>query len=136
MTTPSDTGNDVSRRAFLNASAAAATAPLAAAQIAAARQGYASGSDRVRVGLVGCGGRGTGAAHNSIAASERIEIVALADVFKDRLDACREQLAAHSDRAKVADDRCHVGFDAYRELIASDVDLVILATPPDRKSVV
>jgi len=122
--------DDVTRRDFLNASAVAATAPLAAAQIAAARQAYGSGSDRVRVGLIGCGGRGTGAAHNCLAASDQVAIVALADVFRDRLDACREQLMAQGDRAKVADDRCYVGFDAYRELIASDLDMVILATPP------
>ncbi len=121
----------VTRRDFLNTSAVAATAPLAAAQLAAARQAYATGSDRVRVGLVGCGGRDTGAAHNALAASDRVDVVALADVFRDRLDDCRQRLAAHDGtRAKVADDRCHVGFDAYRELIAGDVDLVVLATPP------
>src|SRR4029434_2647464 len=58
------------------------------------------------------------------------EIVALADVFPDRLESCRQRLAERGARSKVYPARCHTGFDAYRSLIAGDVDLVILATPP------
>ena len=114
------------RRQFMKTSAMAA----AAVPLAVERSAHAAGSDALRVGLVGCGGRGTGAANNALEASRRVHILAQADVIRDRLEDCRGQLAAASDRGEVADDRCHVGFDAYRELIAGDLDIVILATPP------
>ncbi len=117
---------DVTRRDFLRTSAVT----VAAAPLAAGRVARAAGSDAVRVGLVGCGGRGTGAAINALEASPRVHVVALADVFSDRLEGCRQHLASNHDRAIVADDRCFVGFDAYKELIGEDLDVVILATPP------
>jgi predicted dehydrogenase len=116
---------NVTRREFVKSTAAIAAAPLAVAAGA-----HAAGSDEIRVGLIGCGGRGTGAAHNQLTGSPQIRIVALGDVFADRLDSCRTRLAGVGERAKVATDRCHVGFDAYGEVIAGDVDAVILATPP------
>jgi predicted dehydrogenase len=119
-----------SRRDFVKTSAAAAAAVAASPLINAA---HASGSDSIRVGLIGCGGRGTGAAVNSLQGSPLTRVVALGDVFEDRLRGCKSQLAGHAavgDRAKVADDACFVGFDCYKEVIASGVDLVILATPP------
>jgi predicted dehydrogenase len=103
---------------------------LTAAHLAVATSANAAGSDAIRVGLVGCGGRGTGAAHNALEASPRVHVVALADVFRDRLENCRLQLGSQGDRAVVDDDRCYVGFDAYAQLIANDLDVVILATPP------
>jgi len=122
---PSDVPHP-SRRGFLRASAAAAALPFGAAPLV-----HAAGSDAIRVGLIGCGGRGTGAAMNAMEASDRVRIVALADVFQDRLDGCRNHLEGRGERATVPDDRCHVGFDAYRSLIgAGDLDVVILATPP------
>jgi predicted dehydrogenase len=116
----------VTRREFIRSS----TAALTAAPLAIATSAHAAGSDAIRVGLVGCGGRGTGAAHNALEASPQVRIVALADVFKDRLETCRVRLAAAGERGTVGDERCHAGFDAYRQLIAGDVDMVILATPP------
>jgi predicted dehydrogenase len=91
---------------------------------------HAAPSDRLRVGLVGCGGRGTGAAGDCVGSAPNVELVALGDLFRDRLDASRRRLAALGDKYRVTEDRCFVGFDAYRKVIASDVDLVILATPP------
>ncbi len=83
----------------------------------------------LRAGVVGCGGRGTGAANDFLEAGPNLEIVALADVFQDRLDTCRASL--QKDRnVEVADEQCFVGLDAYERLIATDVDIVILATPP------
>jgi predicted dehydrogenase len=116
----------VTRREFIRSS----TAALAAAPLAVATSAHAAGSDAIRVGLVGCGGRGTGAARNALGASPQVRIVALGDVFPDRLETCRVGLAAEGERGTVDDDRCHVGFDAYRGVIAGDVDMVILATPP------
>ena len=92
---------------------------------------YAAGSDVIRVGLIGCGGRGTGAARDCAVSAEGVEIVALADLFRDRLEERRGALQeAIPEQYRVTDDRCYSGFDSYKALIDSDVDLVILATPP------
>jgi predicted dehydrogenase len=118
------------RREFMKSSALTAGA-IASIPLAVGRSAHAAGSDAIRIGLVGCGGRGTGAAVNALDASEQMRIVALADVFRDRLDGCRRNLInERGERATVTDDRCYVGFDAYKELIHSDLDMVILATPP------
>ncbi len=85
---------------------------------------YAQGSDEIRVGVVGCGGRGSGAAHDCVNSSPGVKIVALADAFADRLEGLKKDF-------NVPDDRCFVGLDAYKQLMAlDDVNLVILATPP------
>ena len=84
----------------------------------------AQGSDTIRVGVVGCGGRGSGAAHNCVDSSPGVKIVALADAFADRQDKLKKDF-------EVPDDRCFVGLDAYKKLMAlDDINLVILATPP------
>lgn len=121
----------VSRRTFVQTTAAAAAA------MALPGGAYAAGSDVIRVGVIGCGGRGTGAAHDCMRAADGVEIVALGDLAPDRLTRCREQLAkgvskdpALGANYKVTDDRCFTGFDAYQKVIASDIDYVILATPP------
>jgi len=85
---------------------------------------YAQGSDEIRVGVVGCGGRGSGAARDCVNSSPGVKIVALADAFKDRLGGLKKDF-------NIPDDRCFVGLDAYKQLMAlDDVNLVILATPP------
>ncbi len=119
----------VTRREFVRmAGSVVAAAPFAAASLAPAAARRADGE--LTIGVVGCGGRGTGAAANALEASENTRIVALADVFQDQLDQCRQNLQSMGDRATVADGRCYVGFDAYQALIDSDLDIVILATPP------
>ncbi|MFQ5740542.1 MAG: Gfo/Idh/MocA family protein [Acidobacteriota bacterium] len=85
--------------------------------------------ERLKAGLVGCGGRGTGAALNFLEAGPHLQITALADVFEDRLEDCRHKLKEKAN-VEVADDHCFLGFDAYRQLIDSGVDIVMLATPP------
>jgi myo-inositol 2-dehydrogenase / D-chiro-inositol 1-dehydrogenase len=123
--------DSVSRRAFIQTTAAAAAAMAWPASI------HAAGSDVIRVGVVGCGGRGTGAARDCLRSSEGVELVALGDLVPDHLARCREQLAkaAAGDadfaaKYKVTDERCFTGFDAYEKVLASDIHLVILATPP------
>ncbi|MBX3364303.1 MAG: Gfo/Idh/MocA family oxidoreductase [Phycisphaeraceae bacterium] len=110
-------------------SAAALTGPLAGAYGRAGRS-----ADRLRIGVIGCGGRGTGAAANALEAGSDVEIFALGDVFPERVASCRKNLSqideAYRDRITVNDDRCFTGFDAYRHVISSGVDMVILATPP------
>ena len=83
---------------------------------------------KLRAGLVGVGARGTGAAINFISSGPDLEIIALADTFQDKIDACRERFA--SFKLPIPAENCFTGFDAYKKLMAlPDVDIVILATP-------
>jgi myo-inositol 2-dehydrogenase / D-chiro-inositol 1-dehydrogenase len=116
----------VTRRDFVKT-----TAAVSAATLAGTAWGAAGAADTIRVGLIGCGGRGTGAAQNCLQASEQVKVVALGDLFSDRLQGSRQSLATNfADRATVSDDHCFVGFDAFEKVIADNVDVVILATPP------
>lgn len=92
-------------------------------------QRQAPDGELIRAGLVGCGGRGTGAAINFLDAGPNLEIVALGDVFQDQLDKCRDNLK-RGRGVEVADENCFIGFDAYQKVIDSDVDVVLFATPP------
>ncbi|MFC1726421.1 Gfo/Idh/MocA family protein [candidate division KSB1 bacterium] len=83
----------------------------------------------LKAGLVGCGGRGKGAMINFLDSGPNLKIVALADVFQDRIDQARKVLKEQKG-LEVADEKCFLGFDAYQKLIDSGVDLVIIATPP------
>jgi myo-inositol 2-dehydrogenase/D-chiro-inositol 1-dehydrogenase len=119
------------RREFIRNATAAAVATTVASRFERLAGAYAAGSDEIRVGLVGCGGRGTGAAGNVLKAAPGVRVVALADAFQDRLDQGRKALASeHPDTATIADDHCFVGLDAYQSLLKTDVNYVILATPP------
>ena len=82
----------------------------------------------LKAGLVGCGGRGSGAAEDFLAAGNGLQITAIGDVFPDKMNACRELLKAKG--SEIADQNCFVGFDAYKKVIDSGVDVVLLATPP------
>jgi len=82
----------------------------------------------IKAGLVGCGNRGTGAALNFIAAGNDLHIVALADVFQDKVWDCRNKL--EKQKVEVPEANCFWGFDAYKRLLEVDLDVVILATPP------
>jgi predicted dehydrogenase len=119
-----------SRRDFLKTSSALAAA-TAVGSLPLARSAHAAGSDVLRVGLIGCGGRGTGAAVNALNADPGAKIVALADGFEDRL---RSSLASlekqRGDRVAVDADHQFVGFDAGKRLIGSGVDVVLLCEPP------
>ena len=119
----SDQPTSLSRRDFVRLSALTAGATAIAAGAVPRAFGATTGSDRLRVGVIGCGGRGTGAAKNCLDAAPGVEIVALADLFQRQTDRARE-------RFKVAPDRCFSGFDCYTKLLATDVDMVILAAPP------
>lgn len=83
----------------------------------------------LKAGLIGCGGRGTGAAINFLKAGPNLQLTAITDVFQDRIDSCRKSL---KDRVKVEipDDKCFLGFDGYKKVIDSGVDIIIMATPP------
>ena len=83
----------------------------------------------LRAGLIGCGGRGRGAMINFLDAGPNLQLVALADVFPDRIAAAREELKKDKG-IEIADNRCYTGFDAFEKLIDSDVDIVLNCTPP------
>jgi predicted dehydrogenase len=120
----------LSRRGFMKATAAVSAFALASAM--KTNFAYAQGSDQIRVALIGCGGRGTGAATDCCGSSPNVKLVAMADMFKDRLDDSRKNLSSMgTEKFEVTDDRCFLGFDAYQKIMAlKDVNLVILATPP------
>ena len=119
--------NNMSRRDFVKASAAVG----AAAILSGGEKLFAQGSDKVRIGVVGCGGRGTGAAMDCVRSSPNVEIVAMGDVFKDRLDRSLAELSRNvDDKVSVTRDTSFTGFDAYEKVLACDIDMVILACPP------
>lgn len=92
---------------------------------------FAQGSDNLKVGLIGCGGRGTGAAYDMVNASKGVTIWSLGDVFEDRVRGSRASLEKDlKDNVKITNDRVFVGFDAFQKVVNSGVDVVILAAPP------
>ncbi len=120
-----------SRREFLKAGAAAAVAGLAALQMPGGV--HAAGGDTLRVGLIGCGSRGTGAASQALNADKNVKLVAMGDAFQDRLERSLNTLLKDenvSAKVDVPQERRFVGFDAYQKVLAAGVDVVLLTTPP------
>jgi myo-inositol 2-dehydrogenase/D-chiro-inositol 1-dehydrogenase len=83
----------------------------------------------LKAGVIGCGGRGSGAANDFLSAGPNLQIVALGDTFQDRVDSCRASILKQH-KQDVPLDKCFVGFDAYQKVIDAGVDIIILATPP------
>ncbi|MBN2288243.1 MAG: Gfo/Idh/MocA family oxidoreductase [Candidatus Glassbacteria bacterium] len=127
-----------SRRNFFKSGAAAAAGALAGFSVL--RNTYGQNLDPIRVGLIGCGGRGTGAAENCLKAAPNVQLIAMADLFEDMLEKSRENLSSPDREGgrlegfKVRKDYCFVGWNAFRQLLQTEVDLVILATPPHFRS--
>jgi len=128
MTKTKKTNFSLSRRDFIKTTSAATLA----AMIPTTGGMFASGSDKVRVGLIGCGGRGTGAAIDCINSSSSIVITAIGDLFQDRLKSSLKRLTEelNTENLAIAPERCFSGFDAFKKVLACDIDLVILAAPP------
>ena len=127
----SDAAPPANRRDFLRSSTVAAIGGAMAGTLSLERSAHAAGSDVLKLGLVGCGGRGTGAVVNALGADKNVKLTALADTFADHLQSSLSSLKqSHPDKMAVGDEQCFVGFDAYQKLLACDVDVVILATPP------
>ena len=118
-------GRKMTRRDFVKTGSAATAALVSGAPLVHARGQEAT----IRIGLVGCGGRGTGAAENCMNATENVQLVALADMFPDRLNGTKKSLSAHGGY-KVTDENCFTGLDAYKQVLKASVDLVLFATPP------
>lgn len=88
-------------------------------------------SETLKVGLIGCGGRGSGAAMQALKADPNVVLYALGEIFPERFNTCLEGLRkVHGDKVQVDEGRKFVGFDAYQKVIDSGVDVVLLATPP------
>ena len=124
---------DLSRRQFLQSSSAAAAAGALAAPDLSAQNTPVTNSSLLRIGLIGCGGRGTGAAAQALTADSNVKLVAVGDAFRDRLDLSLETLGKQkeiADKIEVPETRRFVGLDAYQKVIASGVDVVLLTTPP------
>jgi predicted dehydrogenase len=122
-----------SRRDFIRQSGLlVAGGAIAAGQLSVARTAHAAGSDTIKIGLVGCGGRGTGAAIQAMNTSGgEVKLVGMADVSEDRVQtAFRTIKGKHNDKVDVPKERMFVGLDGYQKLLGTDCDLVILATPP------
>jgi len=121
-----------SRRAFLKQSTTAVAGGLVTG-LSVAHSANLTGSGAIRVGLVGCGGRGTGAATQVLNADRGTRLVAMSDAFGDRLQKSLQSMKQQeeiADRVLVDADHQFTGFDGYKHVIASDVDVVLLATPP------
>src|SRR6267378_2113599 len=142
----------VSRRRFLKRSSVAVVSAAALSDFPWVQTAHAAPDDPIRIGLIGCGGRGTGAVADALGAStkvvypqagyhtedlapdatlanKQVKVIALADVFADRLNSCREQLARLN--MAIPGEMCFTGFEAYKQLLAvPEVNYVILATPP------
>jgi predicted dehydrogenase len=122
------TASGFSRRDFLRTTASAAVATSVASRFGLA---HAQGSDEIRVGLIGAGGRGTGALRNVLDAAPGVRVVAIGDVFQDQIDASLQQLNSKLPKPlDVPKDRQFTGLDAYKGVLAQDINYVILATPP------
>lgn len=124
--------SNATRRDFLKTSTGLAVGATLVGAMAVPRAVHAGVSERLRVGLVGCGGRGTGAAQNALNASPDNILVAVGDTFGDfaqKSVGALKRIDEIKDRVQVADDHVFVGFDAYKQVIDA-CDVVILATPP------
>lgn len=117
----------MSRRTFLKTSSAAASAAaLGTAALSLERSAHAAGNDTLKVGMVGCGGRNAGAAVQALNADKGTRLVAMCDIFMDRVKAKREEIKnAKGDQVQVPDGQCFAGFEGFRHVIeASDVVLI------------
>jgi len=120
------------RRAFVATTAATAASAFLATRASAARTaGPAQAGAKLRIGLVGCGGRGTGAAGDALTADPDVELVAIGDILAGRVDsACTHLAEKYGARGDVKNDQRFVGFDALEKVLGAKLDAVLLATPP------
>ncbi|HEY2414706.1 MAG TPA: Gfo/Idh/MocA family oxidoreductase [Pirellulaceae bacterium] len=124
------TQREKSRRQFLESSSLAVAGSLAA--LTAPRNVHAAGSEELKIGLIGCGGRGSGAASQALKADSKVKLWAMADAFEDRLELSLnslEKIEEVAPKLEVAKERRFIGFDAYKNVIEC-CEVVLLCTPP------
>lgn len=121
-----------SRRDFMRASSAIVAGSAVAGTLSIARAAHPYGSDTIRMGLIGCGGRGRGAASQAMnTQGGQVRLMALGDMFENQIQGTLRGLTAeHGEKIDVSKDRQFSGFDAYKGVLSCDLDMVILATPP------
>lgn len=118
------------RRSFVKHSAKTVAAGLVFSHLPAFSRAYVLGSEKIRLGVVGCGGRGTGAVFQALTASKSVRLVAMGDVFQHEMDNSFQRVSKEfPDQVDVPKERQFLGLDAYENVI-SECDAVILATPP------
>src|SRR5215469_14570961 len=134
MSDPQHTRREIpSRRDFLKTSTVAMVAGGLAGSLGVARSAHGGSDDTIKIGLIGCGGRGTGAIRDAMSTDHNVKLVAMGDAFEDRLSGSLENIQKEGNfgaKIDVPKDRQFVGFDAYQKVLGAGVDLVILATPP------
>ena len=130
-----NTENKNSRRDFVKTSAVL-TGGVMATPLLSKANFFSGAEDTIKVALIGCGGRGTGAAMQALSTKQNVKLVAMADAFRDRIDGSYKELTAEGgdkksikSRVDVPEDRKYVGFDGYKKAMAH-ADVVILTTPP------
>ena len=131
--------SNASRRDFIKTSSLLVAGGAVAGGLSISRSAHAAGSDEIKIGLVGCGGRGTGATVQALNTMKKedikpngpVKLMAMADAFGDRLQGSYRTIKSrHGEHVDVPQDRQFTGFDAYKRVLESDIDMVILATPP------
>jgi myo-inositol 2-dehydrogenase/D-chiro-inositol 1-dehydrogenase len=119
-----------SRRDFLKSSAGIVAASTLAGSMLSSSV-YAAGDETIKIALIGCGGRGSGACNQALSTDHPVKLIAVADAFEDNARSSLNNLkTAHPKTVDVPDDHIFSGFDAYKQALAAGPDLVILATPP------
>jgi predicted dehydrogenase len=119
-----------SRREFVKASAGALAGASVLGGLSLSRSAHAAGSDVIKVALIGCGGRGTSAVGQQMGADKGVRLIAVADTFEENVTARLKQLRRYEDQIDLPSDRIFIGLDAYKKALATDAELVVLATPP------
>ena len=125
--------NLTTRREFLKTSGTAVAGAALATTLATPRAGYCAEDNTIKIALVGCGGRGSGAAANALSTKGPVKLWAMADVFEHRLEGSHNSLSAkHTSQMFVPPERRFAGFDGFKHAIDSlgKGDVVLLATPP------
>ncbi|NLF09199.1 MAG: Gfo/Idh/MocA family oxidoreductase [Pirellulaceae bacterium] len=125
--------NKPTRRDFLRGTSAAAAGVALAGSWNVARMAHAQGNEALKIALIGCGGRGTGAVNNCLQSCENVKLIALADAFEDNARNSLKQLRKVekiAGKIDVPDENVFAGFDAYKQAIAAGPDVVLLAAPP------
>src|SRR5205085_7272118 len=127
-----DSSAPTSRRDFLKKTSTAVVGGTLLSGLSIERSAHAAGGDTLRIALIGCGGRGSGAADQALSTSGGVKLIAMADAFKDQLENSLKSLknkTEHEGKIEVPEENKFIGFDAYKKAIAL-ADVVILATPP------
>ena len=120
---------EMPRREFLRTAGVVTAATMAGGLLTSGV--WSQGDDKIRIGLIGCGSRGKGAAVQAANSSPNVELYAMGDLFPDHLEKALGDLKEPlGDRLNATAERCFTGFDAYQKVLATEVNYVILATPP------